>query len=179
MRRMLALASAALVVAGPWVASAQQQPVTVGRGSAVKSTVPRLLPGTRGGVLAIIQGNALNSTNGPMPETMVRLRDARFGRVVDTQITDKSGMFGFRVADPGSYIVEMMANDQTLLAASQILNVNAGEAVSAIVKLPLRIPPFAGLMASASSPTAALVAGQAAATGIAAAVPTAPVSPVQ
>ena len=155
MRRMLVLASAALVVAGSWSVSAQPQAVTVGR------------------------GNAVNSTNGPMPDTMVRLRDARFGRIVDTQITDKSGMFGFRVADPGSYIVEMMANDQTLLAASQILNVNAGEAVSAIVKLPLRIPPFAGLMASASTPTAALVAGQAAATGIAAAVPTAPVSPVQ
>ena len=137
------------------------------------------MPGSRSGFLTIIQGNALNSSNGPMPDTLVRLRDARFGRVVDTQVTDKSGMFGFRVVDPGSYIVEMMANDQTLLAASQILNVNAGESVSAIVKLPLRIPPFAGLMASTSAPTAALIASQAAATGIAAAVPTAPVSPVQ
>lgn len=178
MSRILAAASALMVAAGSWSVSAQQA-VTVTPSNAVRSTVPRLLPGSRSGFLTIIQGNALNSTNGPMPDTLVRLRDARFGRVVDTQVTDKSGMFGFRVVDPGSYIVEMMANDQTLLAASQILNVNAGEAVSAIVKLPLRIPPFAGLMASTSAPTAALIASQAAATGIAAAVPTAPVSPVQ
>jgi hypothetical protein len=178
MSRILAAASALMVVTGSWSVSAQQA-ATVSPTNAVRSTVPRLLPGSRAGFLTIIQGNALNSSNGPMPDTLVRLRDARFGRVVDTQVTDKSGMFGFRVVDPGSYIVEMMANDQTLLAASQILNVNAGDAVSAIVKLPLRIPPFAGLMASTSAPTAALIASQAAATGIAAVVPTPPVSPLQ
>jgi hypothetical protein len=110
---------------------------------------------------------------------LVRLRDARFGRIVDTQVTDKSGIFAFKVVDPGSYIVEMVANDQTLLAASQILQVNAGDAVSAVVKLPLRIPPFAGLLGSNIAPTAALIASQATATGIAAVVPTAPVSPIQ
>jgi galactokinase/mevalonate kinase-like predicted kinase len=94
-------------------------------------------------------------------------------------MTDKSGMFAFKVVDPGTYIVEMMGKDQTLLAASQMLNVNAGEVVSAIVKLPFRVPPFAGLLGSSSTSTAALIAGQAAATGIAAAVPTAPVSPIQ
>jgi hypothetical protein len=167
-----------MVVAGSWSVSGQQAG-TVTPANAVRTAVPRLLPSSRSGFLTIIQGNALTSSNGPMPNTLVRLRDARFGRVVDMQVTDKSGMFGFRVVDPGSYIVEMMANDQTLLAASQILNVNAGDAVSAIVKLPLRIPPFAGLLASTSAPTAALIASQAAATGIAAAVPTAPISPVQ
>ena len=39
-----------------------------------------------------------------------------------------------------------MANDQTVLAASQLINVNAGEAVSTLVKLPFRIPPFAGML---------------------------------
>jgi hypothetical protein len=72
----------------------------------------------------------------------------------------------------------MIGNDQTLLAASQILNVNAGEAVSAVVKLPFRVPPFAGLIGS-SPASAALIATQAAASGIAAVVPTTPVSPVR
>jgi hypothetical protein len=179
MSRILSAASALLVVAGSWSASAQQQSVAVAPRNAVKSLVPKMLSGTRSSVLATIQGNALNSTNGPMPDTQVRLRDARFGRVVETQLTDKSGIFAFKVVDPGSYIVEMVANDQTLLAASQILNVNAGEALSAVVKLPLRIPPFAGLLGSSSASTAALIASQAAATGVAAAVPTAPVSPIQ
>jgi hypothetical protein len=179
MSRILVAASALLVVAGSWSVSAQQQSVPVGPRTAARSIVPRVLPGTRSNVLTTIQGNALNSTNAPMPDTLVRLRDARFGRVVETQMTDKSGMFAFKVVDPGTYIVEMMGKDQTLLAASQMLNVNAGEVVSAIVKLPFRVPPFAGLLGSSSTSTAALIAGQAAATGIAAAVPTAPVSPIQ
>ena len=48
--------------------------------------------------------------------------------------------------------------------ASQMIYVNAGDALSAVIKLPLRIPPFAGLMGSASTPAAAAV--QAAATSV-------------
>jgi hypothetical protein len=79
-----------------------------------------------------------------MPSTPVRLRDARSGRIVATQLTDDAGMFAFRGVDPGTYIVEILGNDSTILAASQLLSVNAGDALSAVVKLPFRIPPFAG-----------------------------------
>jgi len=107
-----------------------------------------------------IQGNALTSTNGQLSETFVRLRDARYGRIMDTQITDKSGLFAFKAVDPGSYIVEIMGSDQTtVLAASQILSVDAGDVVSAVVKLPFRIPPFAGILggnaAAAATPASA------------------------
>ncbi len=129
--------------------------------------------------LTIIQGNALDSANGPMSNVVVRLRDARFGRIVDTQLTDKSGLFTFRGIDPGSYIVEIVANDQSILAASQLLNVNAGEALSAVVKLPLRVPPFAGLIGAAAPSSATAIATQAVASGIVALVPTSPVSPNQ
>jgi hypothetical protein len=178
MPRIVAAASLLLVAAGSGSVFAQRQTPLAPR-TAVKSPAPKLLPGTRSSVLTTIQGNALDSSNGPMPSTLVRLRDARIGRVVDTQLTDTSGLFAFKVFDPGSYIVEMIGNDQTLLAASQILNVNAGEAVSAVVKLPFRVPPFAGLIGSSSPASAALIATQAAASGIAAVVPTTPVSPVR
>ena len=125
----------------------------------------------------MIQGNALNSANGHLNSAVVRLRDARFGRIVDTQVTDKSGIFAFKAIDPGSYIIEIIGNDESILAASQLLNVNAGEAVSAVVKLPFRVPPFAGLMGSTSTPSAALVATEAAASSIASVIPTIPISP--
>jgi hypothetical protein len=134
------------------------------------------------GSLTSIQGNALNSTNGAVPDTTVRLRDARFGRIVDTQMTDKSGMFSFKSIDPGTYIVEVIGNDQnSVLAASQLLNVNAGEALSAVVKLPFRIPPFAGMVGAGTTviPSATGLATEAAASTIAAMVPTSPVSPNQ
>src|SRR5438477_10111234 len=54
---------------------------------------PKLLPGTRANVLTTIQGNALNSTNGPLANNVLRLRDARFGRIVATVLSDNSGIF--------------------------------------------------------------------------------------
>jgi hypothetical protein len=123
-------------------------------GSQTLATVRPDLVGT-------IQGNALNSTNGQLANTPVRLRNARYGGVIETQITDRSGIFTFRGIDPGTYIVELIGEDQTILATSQVLNINAGEAVSTVVKLPFRLPPFAGLLGRATT-TAAVLLTQAA-----------------
>jgi hypothetical protein len=141
-----------------------------------RTLAARVLPGTRAGVLTTIQGNALDSTNGPLPATLVRLRDARLGRIVDTQITDSAGLFAFKGVDPGSYIVEIMGNNQAILAASQMLNVSAGDTISAVVKLPFRISPFAGIFGN-SSASAVLVTAAAASAGVLSAAATQPVSP--
>lgn len=122
------------------------------------SLFPKMLPGTRANVLTTIQGNALSSTNGSLPNAIVRLRDARTGRIVDSQITDRSGLFAFKAVDPGTYIVEIMGNDQSILAASEMLNVNAGEAISAVVKLPFRISPLAGLLGNTTPSALAVLA---------------------
>ena len=81
------------------------------------------------------------------------------------------------IVDPGSYIVELVGTDQSILAASQILNVNAGEAVSAVVKLPFRLPAFGGLLGH-TVPSATAVSSAAAASGVmATAVTGQPISP--
>lgn len=179
MSRLLPISTALLIAVSALPLAAQQQTATVA--SPVRSTVSKAaLAKAKERALTTIQGNALNSTNGQLNNIVVRLRDARFGRIVDTQMTDKSGMFAFKAIDPGSYIVEIMSNDQSILAASQLLNVNAGEAVSAVVKLPFRLPPFAGIMGSTTStPSATAVATQAAVSSIAAVAPTIPISPNQ
>ena len=150
---------------------AAQQQLASATGTVAKVAVPR----SKGVGLCTIQGNALDSTNRKMVEARMRLRDARFGQIVDTQLTDKSGIFTFQKLEPGSYIVEIMADDQSILAASDLLNVDGGQVVSAIVKLPFRIPPAAGTARS----TAWIIATQAIASSIAAVVPTRPVSPNQ
>jgi len=109
---------------------------------------------------------------------MIRLRDARFGRIVDTQLTDRSGIFTFAKIEPGTYIVELVSDNQSILAASELLNVNAGDLVSAVVKLPFRVPPVTVLGGTARS-TAWIIATQALASSIVAVVPTRPVSPNQ
>ena len=177
MSRLLSIATVSLMAVSALPLAAQQQAATAV--NTARSTVSKAaLAKAKENALTSIQGNALNSSNGQMNGVVVRLRDARFGRIVDTQLTDKSGLFAFKALDPGSYIVEIMSNDQSIMAASQLLNVNAGEAVSAVVKLPFRIPPFAGILGQGTStPTAAAVAAEAAASSVAAVVPTIPISP--
>src|SRR3954470_7262238 len=145
-----ALVAAALIVGGTLSVTGQAGVATVARSGAaapttiVKARVPKL----RADSLITIQGNALNSTSGALNDAVVRLRDARFGRIVDTQLTDKSGLFAFKSVDPGTYIVEVINNNVAVLAASELLNVNAGESVLAVVQLPLKLP-LAGAIGSA------------------------------
>ena len=167
-----------LIVAATSLAGARQQ------GAAVRAEPPPAAPVAkialaRVAAFSTIVGNALDSTDGQLANVVVRLRDARFGRIVESQYTDQSGIFTFKGLDPGSYIVEILANDDTILAASQLLNVNAGETASTVVKLPFKVPPFAGMMGTATTPSAFALVLEAAATGITALVPTAPISPNQ
>jgi hypothetical protein len=136
---------------------------------------PRMLPGTSEAVFTTIQGNALSATNSPLPERPVRLRDARLGRIVDAQYTDKAGLFAFRAVDPGNYVVELVDADQSVLASSEMLTVEAGQIVSTFVKLPFRVPP-AGALVGRATPAALAVLATAAASGVVTRVGTTDVS---
>jgi hypothetical protein len=178
--------SAAILLATATVSAGQHSappalrtPVMTTAGATPRPTMPRVLSDTRSRGFTTIQGNALDSANGQMANAIVRLRDARFGQIVETELTDASGLFEFHAVDPGSYIVEVMGSDSSVLAASQILNVNAGEIVSAIVKLPFKIPAFAGILGTNSAQTAAAIVSEAAANGVVAVVATDPVSPIE
>jgi len=142
--------------------------------------VPSLLYGTRAARGSTIHGNAMSPIDRGLSFVTVRLRDVRFGRIVDLTKTDNSGMFMFGDVEPSSYVVELMGNDQkTTLAASQILNVNSGEAVSVIVKLPFRVSQFSKVIGQTKA-SALTVLSAAAASGVLAAVVTGqPISPEQ
>ncbi len=124
----------------------------------------------RGTALTAIQGNVLTCTNGPQANAPVRLRDARSGHIIANQVADAAGLFAVRGPAPGSYIVEVMGSDQMVLAASQILNVNAGETASGIVKLPCRSGVLAGLFGPTAQSAAAVTAAAASAAVLSAAV---------
>jgi hypothetical protein len=126
---------------------------------------------------ATIQGNALSSTNLPLRDALIRLRDARRGGIVQTTRSDAAGLLVFRSVDPGTYIIELVGSDQSVLAASELLNANAGETITAIVKLPFKLQPYAGVLGHTTI-SAILVTATAAATGVLAAqVAGEPVSP--
>jgi hypothetical protein len=153
--------------------SAAQAPTVADPLRAVRAAQPTRI-GSRVGV---IQGNALTSINGSLGNGTVRLRDARSGRIVATTKSDKAGLFEFRGVEPGTYVVELIGADQSILAASQILYVNAGDAVSAVVKLPFRVPPFAGVLGHTAASAAVVMATAAAAGVLATQVSGDPISP--
>jgi hypothetical protein len=158
----------ALVVVASLQPSAQQVPATSGAPGGVtasRTVTPRLLPGTRPDVVSVIRGHAVDSLNVKLANTLVRLRDARAGNIVETQYTDSTGAFAFKSLDPGTYIVEIMATDQSVLAASPLINVSAGEVATALVKLAFRIPPFAGILGNSAGSAVAIIA-QALASGV-------------
>jgi hypothetical protein len=149
-----------LLGAGSFHAVAQQQTAGARREGASAPTRSSAFSST-------IQGRAFTSVNQPMPDATMRLRDARYGRIIDTQVTDKSGRFEFRDVDPGSYVAEIVGPDRTsVLAASEIVHVNAGDVVSTIVRMPTRILPFAGFIGPMTTPSAAAIVAEAAATAV-------------
>ena len=149
-RRSLSVGVFVVVAVASSAAQQQQSAGVVPQLRGVRNSV------TRPNSVATIQGSARTSTNTSLPNSMVRLRDARFGRIVTTTITDKTGGFAFPGLDPGNYIVELVGINQTPIAATQILSANAGETITAVVRLPLRPSMIASLLSpSAGSSTPA------------------------
>ena len=177
MNRLTYLAAGALVAATSLPAVAQQQPSTVPQ---ARIDSPRVVSRSTSSRFATIEGlavrrgrgtsasSAVNAPGAPegdrIPNVLVRLRDARFGRPVDTQLTDTNGAFLFRAVNPGNYMVEIVGINQSAIAATQLISANAGETVSAVVRLPEQRPSFAALLGEQSTP--ALTTTQAGITGL-------------
>ena len=170
-----ALSVGALLVVGTLSASARQAvaPTHVAMSGATSRTVS----GTIADV-AEIDGTTLNSTNSVLANAHVRLRDARYGRIVDRQITDRHGMFAFRNIAPGDYIAELLSADESeTLVTSGVLTLNGGDTAAIVLKLPFRISPFAAVLSTASPRAIALTLAAGASGVLATAVVAAEASP--
>src|SRR5688572_11355350 len=77
-----------------------------------------VLMAARPDTFATIQGTTVGTTGEALPQVPVRLRDARMGRDVGIEITDRAGVFTFEQIEPGSYIVEFLSDDRRVLSTS-------------------------------------------------------------
>jgi len=171
MHRVLFAVAVAADLLATVPASAQQPVLTRSQPTASITVMPS--PGT-----TAIQGVTLTAMSEPLPNADVRLRDVRSARVVDATTSDRDGAFTFPHVEPGAYVAELVGKDQTVLAASPMLNLHADEIISTVVKLPLRIP--ATGFVSRSVPMLLSVAAASVAAGVLASTsPGQPVSPVR
>jgi hypothetical protein len=138
--------STVLMLAGPrFAVAAEQQAASVAVRAATKAAV-------RASALVTINGHALSSVNGPLGNTLVRLRDVKFGRSVGSQLTDHLGAYSFKGLDPGNYIVEIVSTNQTSIAATNLISANAGETVNSVVRLPFKATILANMLGGQASP---------------------------
>jgi hypothetical protein len=140
-----------------------QQAVTTDAGRFAR-TGARVLAGATPSVFTTVEGSVVKADSRRFAGALVRLREARIGRIVLTQQADADGLFRFRPVDRGSYIVELLADEKTVLAASPLVNVNAGEIAQTVVREPVQTDP--GGMASFADAHAEAVQAAAATAGI-------------
>ena len=174
---VVSLASAAAAQTGaPVRPTSRVRPAASAQTPPVRVTTPVVLPGTPASAFATIFCQALTANNRPLANVVLRVRDARLGRIVTAQKTDAEGRVKYDPIDPGSYIIELIGDDQSIRATSELFSINAGESIATIVRLPSRLEAFAGVL-STSAPQAAAIAAAAAAAGVLAVQSTNDVSP--
>lgn len=152
---------------------AQQPTASAGRLTPLRTRALGVPPAH---AFSAVQGAALKADSSRFSHALVRLRDARVGRIVLTQHTDDDGLFRFRPLDRGSYVVELLADERTVLAASSLLNLDAGEVAQTVVREPAGLDALS-LVAGFEHTHAAAVQAAAAASGILAVRPGDHVSP--
>lgn len=135
------LTTVAVIATVSVVSVPAQQPAP---GTATVSTGARVIDEPVRSVFTAIEGSVLKADSSKFAGALVRIRDARIGRIVRSQHADEDGLFRFRPLDRGSYIVELLADERTVLAASPLVSVNAGEIAQTTVREPMRL----GLMDS-------------------------------
>jgi hypothetical protein len=126
----------------------------------------QLPPTARPIAFATIKGAAVTMANAPLPTTKVRLRDARSGKIAGVQLTDTEGVFEWRGLEPGRYIVEVVDESQSVLAASKLVSANGGEESVLEVKLPSDLALIRRLL-GAAGPSSQSLDALAAAAGVA------------
>jgi hypothetical protein len=125
MYRVISISLVALSMAAP--VSAQNQ-------------LPTLLA-PRPSALSTIAAKAEDAAGVSLPNALVRVRDARYGRIVATLVTNRTGSAAFEGLDPGMYVVEIINATRQVLAASSLTAVNAGETEEVVVKPPTGLVP--------------------------------------
>jgi Carboxypeptidase regulatory-like domain len=126
MHRLFVVFIGATLAAGSLDLSAQQPP----------AASIQILRSTHAGPFSIIEGGVVDRLGAAVPNSLVRVRNARSGRIPENLVTDKRGAFAFRPIDPGTYVVEVLNNAKALVAASSLISVNAGDTAKVVVRLP-------------------------------------------
>lgn len=143
MRRARRRTSRAMVV----VAALLLVVTSRGRAQAPPRPQPAVAPATTG----VVIGSAWRGDTLPYPQARIRLRNVETGRAVARTVADGDGRFRFERADPGAYVVELLSNEDKVLAVGDLFGVLAGGQAATLVRLSSKAPWFGGFFGNAAA----------------------------
>lgn len=127
-------------------------------------------------IKSLINGVAVDSTQTPMPNATIRLRNLETNEIEQIIIADGRGEFSFAAQPNVPYVVEIADQAGRIVAVGDVIMANVGEVAGAVVSLPSRLPALAGVFGD----TASSVMSAATGTGLTVVDPTLPkVSPTR
>ena len=98
-----------------------------------------------------ILGTAWRGDTTPYPQARLRLRNVHNGRGVARTVSDQDGRFRFERVDPGAYVVELLSQDDKVLAVGDLFGVSSGSQSLTAVRLSSRAPWFSGFFGNAAA----------------------------
>jgi len=98
-----------------------------------------------------VVGAAWKGDSTPYPKARIRLRNVESGRAVARTICNSDGHFRLDGMAPGAFVVELLSNDERVLATSDLFSINAGMEAVTSVRLTARAPWFGGFFGNAAS----------------------------
>ncbi len=102
-------------------------------------------------VTGSIVGTAWKGETTPYPQARIRLRNVQNGRGVARTDADSTGRFRFFQVQPGAYVVELLSEQDKVLAVGDLFGVSAGTEATTIVRLSVKTQSFGGFFANAAA----------------------------
>lgn len=137
------LASLTLAATTLSVPTVAQAPPVALSGSGASANV-RVTTGT-------ILGSAWKGENAPYPGARIRLRNLHTGRAIARTEADSDGRFRFLQVDPAAYVVELMSEQDKVLAVGDLFSVSAGNEATTLVRLTSKTPWLGGFFGNAAA----------------------------
>ena len=124
---------------GPVVAASLAMPLAGAQPAPLRTLAPQARSVVTD-MLGTVVGHAWRADNSPLPQAHVRLRDVRTGRAVANTVADDRGQFTFDRVPTGAYVVELVDDDQRVLALGPLLGLSPDETVTTFVRLATQSP---------------------------------------
>ena len=85
-----------------------------------------------------VRGVVWNADDSPLPHAKVRLRNLQTGRVDAAAAANENGQFAFASLEVGSYVIELLDDNDKVIAVGQSFRLERGETVATFVRLGTR-----------------------------------------